>query len=158
VSQFLRQTTTYRLLTVHRYVALNVPRTTTAAGILLMGVIAGVHLYLLFQTSGLPRYLGVYFGVLSAACLVAAVLSTIGPRARLVRAGWALGAAASIVFLAVYLISRLAGLPDVPQAEAWWDCAPATLAGACALGYLGLVAAIGLGVTVAYPWKRGWHD
>lgn len=150
--------TVARLLPGHCYLAVDLPKTTTAAGVLSMLGLAGVHLYLLLREDRLPLHLRIGFGLLIAACLVAAGLMVCGAFPRLVRAGWALGGLVSVVFLVVYVISRLAGLPGLPEVKGWWDSAPGTVAGACALLLPALLAARGLGITVAYPQKRHWHD
>ncbi|MDR7170240.1 hypothetical protein J2W56_003991 [Nocardia kruczakiae] len=138
-----------------RYAAVDLPRTTTAAGAALLLGLGGVHLYVLVREDALPTYLRVGFAILIAWCAGAAALVC---GARTARAGWALGGLASLTFLVVYVLSRLAGLPGLPEVRGWWDSAPGSVAGTCALGFLAVTAAIVLGVTVARPQRQHWHD
>jgi hypothetical protein len=140
---------------VDRYAAVDLPRTTTAAGAALLLGLGGVHLYVLLREAGLPNYLRVGFGFLIACCVVAAALVC---GSRTARAGWALGGLVCLAFLVVYVVSRLAGLPGLPEVRGWWDSAPGSVAGVCALTFLAVITAIVLGITVAHPRAQHWHD
>lgn len=155
MAQLLRQTKTYRLLTVYRYLAFNLPKVTTALGILLMLGIAAVHLYLIGTAGHLPGYLVGYFTVLGAGCLVAAVMMAIG---RFARRGRLLGSLASTVFLVVYLVTRFTGLPMLPEVKNWWDFTPGTIALGCAALFLATHVSVLLGINIAHPQKRDWYD
>ncbi|WP_040833941.1 hypothetical protein [Nocardia brevicatena] len=155
MAQLLRQTKTYRRLTVYRYLAFNLPKVTTALGILLLLGIAAVHLYLIGTTPRLPAYLAGYFAVLGAGCLIAAVTMTAG---RFARRGRLVGSLVSTVFLVVYLLARFTGLPMLPEVENWWDFTPGTIAIGCAALFLATHVSVLLGINVAHPQKRDWHD
>ncbi|TSE00964.1 oxidoreductase [Skermania sp. ID1734] len=150
-----RKTRLYRMLTVYQYVALNLPKVITLVGAGLLLGLAGVHIYILVSESALPTWAFAATVAFIVICFVAAVMLTLRP---VVWAGWALGVIASIAFVVFYVVSRLAGLPGMPEARTWWDYSPGSLAGACALMYLGLSASIPLGIVIAYPQKRAWHD
>lgn len=159
VLRLWRGTRLYRMLTVHRYLAFNLPRTVTGAGIALLSGVAAPQVYTLMEEHRpLPSYLVIYLcllviGLLSAACsLLAGGTDDDQPR------GWWAGSAGCVVYLGVYLGSRTAGLPGMPELAGWWDYAPGTFAGAFALAYLGLHASIILHINVAHPQRRCWHE
>ncbi len=142
-------------MTVYRYVAFNVPRFTTAVGVVLLLGTAAVHLYLIGAARNLPVYLVVYFAVLGAACVVAAAMMITG---RFAERGWVLASLVSAVFLVVYVVTRFTGLPKLPEVKNWWDFVPGTVALGCAVLFLTVHASVSLGINVAHPRKRDWHD
>lgn len=154
MAHLLRQTRTYRLLTMYRYLEFNVPRVITALGILLLLGIAAVHVYLI-GTRRLPVYLAGYFAVLGAVCLIAAAMMTAG---RFARPGRRLGSLVATVFLLVYLLTRFTGLPMRPEVKNWWDFTPGTIALGCAALFLATHVSVLLGINIAHPQKRDWHD
>jgi hypothetical protein len=153
----IRHTKVYRILTVYQYFAINLPKVTTTIGIgLLLGIVA-VHLYVML-TADVPAYLVVYFLLLIAGSLTALVMMTFGARRGATRRGWWIGSTTATVLVVLYLLSRFTGLPGSPEVKGWWDFGPGTIALALAAGFLGLHLSVLLGVSVAYPQKRTWHD
>jgi hypothetical protein len=146
------------LLTLNGWVAFNLPRTVTAMGAtLLLGIVA-VHGYVLATQPGLPVYFVVYAGVLAAGCVAATAGAALGMSAAVAQAGWYLGSLVCLVFLVIYLGSRVVSLPGLVALTGRWDVAPATFAMAFAGGFLGLHATVLSGINVASPQRQGWHD
>ncbi len=144
-----------RLSTVLQYIALDLPRTTTAAGMALMAGLTAVHAYLIASGTADPAYLIAYRGLIVAGSSSAAMLMSLpGPA----RAGWRLGSAVSVVAAAVYLASRTAGLPGMPQLAGRWDCPLGTVTMGVAALFLVLHGSVLAGVNVAYPRRRDWYD
>lgn len=153
----VRDSAVYRKLTVYRYVAVDLPRTTTAVLCVALLVLAGAHVYMARNEPWVPAYLVVYIVVLVAACLAAIAAMAFGGSA-LARAGRAVGAVLCAGFVVAYAVSRATGLPELPQVRGWWDWAPGSIAGASALLYLGVALAVAAGVAVARPEEQAWHD
>jgi hypothetical protein len=139
-------------LTLNGWVAFNLPRVVTGSGVALLLVIVAVHAYVV-ATQALPTYFIVYAALLAAACVVAAAVTARGRSA-----GWYLGSGVCLVFLGIYLGSRVVGLTALAGLTGRWDVAPGTLAMACAAGFVGVHATVLSGLNVAYPNRQGWHD
>lgn len=150
-----RETRMYRLVTVYRYVAFNLPKLTTAIGVGLLLGTAAVHIYLLGAVESLPAYLAGYFVVLALVCVLGAGMMLAG---RFARRGWLLGTVVSVVFLVAYIVTRFTGLPMAPEGNRWWDFPPGTVAIGCAVLFVAVHASVLLGINVAHPQKRVWHD
>lgn len=139
------------------YVEFNLPRTVTASGVaLLLGLVA-MHIYVLV-TQPVPGYFVRYSGLVIAGCAVAAVAMWAGPNPAVPRAGWFLGSLVAALFLASYVISRPITLAGLAPVTGHWGFAPGTFALACAAGFLGIHLSVLLGINVAYPQRRHWHD
>ncbi len=148
----------YGWLRLNGYVAFDVPRTVTAlGGALLLGIVAA-HLYVLDRENGLPVYFLVYAVVLMAGCLLAAAAMWLALNPRVPQLGWLLGDLVSVVFLGLYLVSRMASLPGLVALTGRWDVAPGSFAGAFALGFLAVHMSVLLGINVAFPQRQNWHD
>ncbi|MGH3620336.1 MAG: hypothetical protein ACRDQ5_00900 [Sciscionella sp.] len=154
----LRWTGLKKLISFYRYFAFNAPQVTTAVGIALLLGIAVIRLYLLIGTIVLPAYLSVYFALLAAAALLASVGMVLMRRPVLTRVGWALGSLLSAVSIVVYVVSRTAGLPGLPQLVQRWDYPLGTFAMALAVLFLTLHFSVLTGMNVAVPQRRDWHD
>ncbi|WP_147471669.1 oxidoreductase [Nocardia stercoris] len=135
--------------------AFDLPGVTTALGMASLLGAAAVHLYLLGTETGLPGYLTAYFVVLSAGWIFAAVMMALG---RFADRGWLLAGLVSAVFLVGYVLSRLTGLPGLPAVKYRWDFTPGTVALLCAALFLAVWVSVLLGINVAHPRKRDWHD
>ncbi len=151
----LRETWLYRLVTVYRYVAFDLPKLTTGIGVGLLLGMAAVHIYLLGVTGSLPAYVAGYFVVLALVSILGAGMMLAG---RFARRGWLLGSVVSVVFLVVYIVTRFAGVPMAPEVNRWWDFAPGTVAIGCAVLFVAVHISVLLGINVAHPRKRVWHD
>jgi hypothetical protein len=158
VSQYRERSPLHEWLRLKGYVAFNLPRAVTAlGGALLLGV-AATHVYVLASRPGLPAlFVGYAVGV-AAWCVLAAVAMWLSRHPRVLRAAWICGDGISMLFIAAYLVTRLASLPGLVGITGRWDVAPATLAGACALGFLGVHLSVLLGINVAYPHHQQWSD
>jgi hypothetical protein len=145
----------YRLLMAYRYMAFDLPQLTTTLGVLSLLGTAAVHLYLLGATASLPAYLAAYFAALALVCIASAAMMVLG---RFARRGWLLGSLVSVVFLVVYILTRFTGLPEAPGVKGWWDFPSGTTAIGCAVLFVAVHASVLLGINVAHPQKRDWHD
>jgi hypothetical protein len=157
----LRWTGLRKLISFYRYFLFNVPRITTASGIVLLAGVGAIRLYWLtggFLVSGLPAYLAAYFVLLVAAAFLASVAMVVGRRPGLVRIGWAVGSLVSAVSIGVYVASRTLGLPGLPQLVERWDYALGTFSMVLAALFLALYFSVLTGANVAYPQRRQWHD
>lgn len=140
------------LLTLNGWVAFNLPRTVSALGVaLLLGVVA-VHGYVLATGAALPTYFSGYVVALTACCLIAAAATAA------TLWGWYLGSAVCLLFLGIYLVSRVVGLPALDMLTGRWDVAPGTFAMVFAAAFVALHATVLSGINVAYPRQRGWQD
>lgn len=152
--RLLRLTGLPQLVAFYRYIYLNQPRLTAAAGSALALLIAAIHLYELPAHYAASPVWGALFALLAAGGAVAAAGIPAGAR----RLGWGLGAALSLIALLGYLASRGAGLPGLEEFRGRWDYPAGTLAmiaeGLFLLGYL----SVRTGLAVSYPQRRRWHD
>jgi hypothetical protein len=181
MSTMLRWTGLGKLISFYRYFSFNVPRLTTALGLVPLLGIAAIRLYWLaggFLLPAYPAYLAAYFALLVAAALLAAVGMVLGRRPGLVRTGWArlgwvqmewaqmewapigwtLGSLVSASSIAMYLASRTMGLPGLPQLVGRWDYPLGTFAMALAALFVALHFSVLTGMNIAYPHRRQWHD
>lgn len=148
----------YRMLRLGGYVAFDVPRAVTALGtVLLLGIVA-THLYVLDRETGLPVYFLIYAVVLMAGCVLAAAAIWLAVNPRVPQLGWLLGDAVSVVFLGLYLASRVVSLPGLVALTGRWDVAPGSFAAAFAMGFVAIHVSVLLGINVAYPQRQNWHD
>lgn len=145
------------LLTVYRWVAFAGPRTTTGVGSALVAVVGAAQVALLV-TGRHPAYLDVWFGVAGALALLSLV-AMVGARSRAVaRLGWSGGSLVCAASIGLYVASRTAGLPGLDGAVGRWDHPGATAVLGLAALFLLLHTSLLLGVTVAVPERRRWHD
>lgn len=153
-----RRSRLYRMLRLGGYVAFDLPRTVTALGdLLLLGIVA-THVYILSKETALPRYFVIYAAVLIAGCLLAAGSTWLSLNPLVPRLAWLLGSMVSLIFLGVYLASRMASLPGLAAVTGRWDFAPGTFALAFAAGFIGVHMSVLLGINVAYPQRQNWTD
>lgn len=154
----LRWTGLGKLISFYRYFAFNAPKTTTAAGVALLLSNALIQGFLLVRHFDVPAYLVVWFILLIVGPLPAGVAMTTGSVLRLVRSGWVLGSAVSLLSLAIYFASRAPGLPSLPQMVGKWHYPLGNLSVVIALLFLALHFSVLTGMNVAYPQRRDWHD
>jgi hypothetical protein len=148
----------YRMLRLGGWVAFDLPRTVTAlGGLLLLGIVVA-HVYVLTRETALPVYFVVHAALLIAGCLVAAAAVWLGVNPRVPQLGWLLGDLVSVVFIGLYLVTRLVSLPGLVALTGRWDVAPGSFAGAFALGFIAVHATVLLGINVAYPQRQNWRD
>lgn len=145
-------------LTLNGWFAFSLPRTVTAIGLSLLAGLVAVHGYLLASRPGLPTYFTVYTAVLAAGCLLAGVAMVSGFKPLVAQAGWYLGSLVCLGFLALYLITRWVGLPELEALTGRWDVAPATFAMAAAAAFIAVHTTVLSGINVAYPQQRNWRD
>lgn len=146
-----------RVFTVYRWVAFAGPRTTTGVGVALLVAVVAPQVSLLV-TARYPGYLDTWF-VVAGVVLLAATTAMLAARSRLVAGlGWAAGSLVCAGSIALWIVSRTAGLPGVPGAVGRWDHPGATTVLALAAAFLLLHTSLLLGVTVAVPDRRRWHD
>lgn len=152
------QTRLGRLLTAYKWVALNLPRTTTALGLVLLFGVAAPHAYWLIGGFPNPAYLRAYLALIVAASVFAGGLMLVGPRRRLTRAGWALGSVTALASIAMYLYAHGKGLPGVPRIVGAWDYPLGNFTMVMAAAFVALHATVLVGISVAYPDRRDWYD
>jgi hypothetical protein len=137
-----------------RTTALNLPRITRLAGILLILAVGLIHLVEAPEHFEAAAYLGVAFVVNFAGSLVAAA----GIYRGAPNWGWLLGAWIAGGAFAAYLVSRAIGLAGFEEAVGDW----ADPVGSFSLIIEGLYLAgyfsVATGVAVAAPEKRDWHS
>lgn len=153
----LRWTGLGKLISFYRHFFFNGPRVTTGLGVVLLLGAAAIRLYLLLGGFVLSAYLAAYFALLVAAAFGAAV-AIVGRRPALVRIGWLLGDLVSTASIAMYIVSRTAGLPGLSHLVGRWDYPLGTFAMAIAALYLGLHFSVLTRMNVAHPRRREWHD
>lgn len=153
----LEDTGIRKALRAFEWVAFDLPRLTTGVGVALLAGLAAVQLYLIFGDFGYPGGLTVYHGVLVAGSVAAAVAMVCGPRVAVAQGGWLLGDLVGVVFVVVYLISRIAGLPGAPYLSGWWDFPAGTFGLAFALAFLGVHSLVIVKVLIARPQTRDWR-
>ncbi len=154
----LRWTGLGKLISFYRYFAFNVPRVTTASGIVVLLGIAAIRLYYLLADVVFPAYLVAYFVLVIAVAVLASVGMVVGGRPGVTRVGWALGSLVSLASLVVYIVGRSLGLPGLPQLVGRWDYALGTFSMALAALFLALHFSVLTGMNIAYPQRRQWHD
>lgn len=157
-SQNRERSPLHEWLRLKGYVAFNLPRAVTASGGALLLGVAATHVYLLASQPAVPVLFVVYAVGVAACCLLAAAAMWLSRYLRVLRAAWMCGDGISILFIAVYLTSRLTPLSGLVGITGRWDIAPGTLAGACALGFLAVHLSVLLGINVAYPHHQQWSD
>jgi hypothetical protein len=148
----------HRALTLGGYVAFNLPRTVTAAGGAMLVGLAATHFYGLTSQPALPTYFVIYSVALIATCLLAGNVMWLAMNSFVPQLGWYLGDLVSLIFLGVYIASRIRSLPGLVAVTGRWDFAPGTLALACAGAFVGLHMSVLLGINVAFGQRRDWHD
>jgi hypothetical protein len=148
----------FRMLRLGGYVAFDLPRLVTVLGdLLLLGIVA-THVYVLSNETPLPSYFVIYVVVLTAGCLLAAGSLWRNVNSLVPLRAWPLGSTISLVFLGVYLASRITRLPGLAALTDRWDFAPGTLAVAFAAGFIVVHVSVLLGINVAYPQRQNWTD
>lgn len=158
-SRAARYTGLGRLISFYRYFSFNLPRATTGVGVTLLLGVAAVRLYWLaggFVVS-YPAYLAGYFAVVAALAFLAAALMVV-PRPWLAATGWAVGSVVCVATVAVYVATRTAALPGLPQLVGRWDYALGTFAMVLAALFVVLHVSVLTKVNVAHPGRRQWHD
>lgn len=149
-----------KVVSFYRHVYFNGPRVTTALGVTLLVGVAAVRLYWLaggFLLGSYPGYLAWYFGLVIAAAVLASA-GMVAPRSAVAGLGWALGGVVSAASLGMYVASRTAGLPGLPEMVGRWDYPLGTFAMALAATFLALHFSVVTRLNVAYPRQRRWHD
>ena len=145
------------VLTAYRWVAFAGPRTTTGLGVSLLVAVAAPQVSLL-ATADYPAWLDAWFVLAGVLVLVAAAALT-AARSRLVAGlGWGVGSLVCATSIGLWIASRTAGLPGVAGTVGRWDHPGGTAVLGLAAAFLLLHASLLLGVTVAVPDRRRWHD
>ena len=134
--------------------ALNLPRLTRAAGIVLILGLGVIHLYRTPMNFELAAYIGVVFVVNFILSLVAALGIFRGAP----NWGWLLGAYVAGGALVAYLVTRTVGLAGFEEAEGNWANAWGSFAMMVEGLYLGLYFTVATGAAVAAAEKGEWHD
>jgi hypothetical protein len=137
-----------------RVAAMNLPQVTRLAGILLILVVGLIHLYKAPEHFEAATYLGAAFVINFVGSLVAAVGIFFGAK----NWGWLLGAwIAGGAFIA-YLVAHATGLAGFEDAVGnWanpWGSFSLIVEGLYLVGYL----SVAIGLAVAAPDRRNWHD
>lgn len=140
------------------YVAFNLPRVVTGLGVVLLLTLVMTLAYVLLTGPEPPGYFWLYSGLVITGCGVAAVAMWLAANPVVPPAAWRLGSLVSALFVASYVVTRPITLPGLAAITGHWDFAPGTLALACGAGFLALHTSVLLGINVAYPQRRQWHD
>jgi hypothetical protein len=143
-----------KLVAFYRYIYLNLPQMTRAAGVGLILAIGLIHLVEAPEHFEAATYLRALFVANFAVTLASAFGILQGSRTW----GWTLGAVASGLALVAYPVSRIFGLPGFPEGVGEWDEPLGSLAmifeGLFLTGWFSVIT----GLAVAAPDKRDWHD
>lgn len=158
MTYLLRWTGLGKLVSFYKYFAFNAPWTTTAAGVVILGGIAAIRVYLLSAGVQRPVYLIVYYGLVVGVALLAAACAVIAASHAVTRLGWALGSLVSVSSLVVYVVGRTAGLPGLPELVGRWGYALGTFSMLLAAAFLGLHFSVVTGMNIAVPQRRQWHS
>lgn len=134
--------------------ALNLPRLTRAAGMLLILTVGMIHLYLAPMHFKVATYIGAAFVINFVASLVAALGIWLGAK----NWGWLLGAYIAGGALVTYLVTRAIGLAGFEMAVGNWANPWGTFAMIIESLYLIGYVSVAAGWTVAAPNERNWHD
>lgn len=156
----VRRTGLPALISFYRYFQLNLPRSTTAAGIALLLASVVIRLFWLsghFLAPNPPAYVLAYLAVIVALNLVAAAMMVV-PRLPIALLGWTLGAFVSTATVGIYIASRAPGLPDLPELVGRWDYPLGTVSLFVPVAFLALWFTVITQRNIAYPQQRGWHD
>ena len=143
-----------RVISLFKMTALNLPRLTAVAGVVLILAVGLIHLW------KAPAHFEAapYVGVLFVANFVASLVSAVGILRGAKTWGWSLGALVSLGALLAYLWSHTIGLPGLAEAVGDWDQPLGTFAmimeGLFLVGY----STVMTGIAVAAPERRHWHD
>ncbi|MGW5212363.1 hypothetical protein ACWEQO_14450 [Streptomyces sp. NPDC004051] len=160
----LRWTGVGKAVSFYRYLAFNLPALTTLSALGLLLGLAAVQLWTAFTHRGVPGYFTACLALLAAGPVLAAAgvargwATRAGRPRRRGRSAWTLGSLVSSASLAVYLVSRTAGLPGLGELRGRWDYVPGTLSMALAVLFAGLHLSVRTGLNVAAPDRRHWHD
>jgi hypothetical protein len=123
---------------------------------LLAGVVAP-QTYLLV-TGGHPGYVQAWFGLATAVGLLAGAAVLAAGTRPVAALGWAAGSLVCAASIALWIVSRTAGLPGLAGAVGRWDHPGGTAVLGLAAAFLLLHTSLLLGVTVTVPGRRRWHD
>lgn len=134
--------------------ALNLPRLTRLAGMLLVLAVGAIHLYLAPRHFEMAAYVGVGLVVAAAASLVAVMGILRGAP----NWGWLLGAWICGVAFVAYLVTRAVGLEGFEEAKGDWANPWGSLSMMIEGLYLGLYFMVMTGAAVAAPDERHWRD
>jgi hypothetical protein len=144
-------------LTAYRWLAFAGPRTTTALGVVLLLAVAAPQVSLL-ATADVPGWLDAWLALAGVLALVA-IAAMAAARSRVVAAlGWGVGSLVCATSIGLWIASRTAGLPGVAGTVGRWGHPGGTAVMGLATVFLLLHASLVLGVTVAVPDRRTWHD
>jgi hypothetical protein len=148
----------YDRLRLKGYVAFDLPRAVSALGGFLLLAIAAAHAYVATTEPGPPMYFIVYSTLLIAGCVVIAGGMWFRLSPRVAQLSWFFGDLLSVLFIGIYLASRMASLPGLVAVTGRWDFAPGTFAAAFAVAFVAVHMSVLLGINVAYPDRQGWQD
>jgi hypothetical protein len=145
------------VLTAYRWVAFAGPRTTTGLGVVLLVAVAAPQVSLP-ATAADPGWLDTWF-VLAGVLALVAIGAMSAARTRFVAGlGWGLGSLVCATSMGLWIASRTAGLPGVVRTVGRWDHPGGTAVLGLGAVFLLLHTSLLLGVTVAVPDRRRWHD
>ena len=139
------------------YVAFNLPRVVSSLAAMFLSGIAGTLIYVLADKP-LPPYFSITCAVLSAVCLLTVGALWLGANPVVAQRAWIAGSLVSTVVVVLYLATRMVTLPGLASVTGRWDVAGGTLVLAFAAGFVTVHASVLLGINVAYPHRRDWHD
>ncbi len=148
----------YDWLRLKGYVAFDLPGLVTALGGFLLLAIAAAHAYVATTKAGLPVYFRVYSILLIVGCLVVAGGMWLRLTPRVPQLSWFLGDLLSVLFIGIYLATRVTSLQGLAAVTGRWDLAPGTFALAFAGAFVALHMSVLLRINVAYPDRQGWQD
>lgn len=153
-----RRSRFYDVLRMGGYVAFNLPRVVSSLAAMFLSGIAGTLIYVLAADKPLPLYFSITCAVLIAGCLLTVGALWLGAYPIVAQRGWIAGSLVSTVVMVLYLATRMVTLPGLASVTGRWDVAAGTLVLAFAAGFVAVHVSILVGINVAYPHRRDWHD
>lgn len=154
MSTLLRVTGIKKTLSFFRYIYFNGPRVTQWSAIALILAVGLIHLVLVPEHFEAAPYLGFTF----VAVFLASGVGAAGIFWGSWWAGWTPGAVLCAAAFVAYILSRALGLPGFSEAVGAWDTPAGTVAAAVEALYVGLYVSVAVGMNVAHPQRREWHD
>jgi len=148
----------YDWLRLKGYVAFDLPKTVTAVGGLLMTLIAAAHAYVATTEQGRPVYFAVYCVFVITACLATAGCMWLRLNPHMPQRSWFFGDLVAVLFIGIYLVTRVISVPGLVAVTGRWDFAPGTFGLALAGAFVALHMSVLVHVNVAYPDRQGWQD
>lgn len=145
------------LARLFRHIHINLPRTTTAAGMLMLGAVAAVDFYQLLRTQLpvatviVPGYFQAYVGITAGLALLALGAMITEAHRLITRIGWTMGAAICASVIVQHVASRAADLPGLAPWDGPWAHPLGTVTVVAAAVFIVIYGCVATGLAAAVP-------